>query len=154
MAVDVNVTKLLAGGALPALLPDTWSPPQRLLLIADDGLARAFQTELRRCSQCAVSLEIYASFEEAQQAGDGAYHWVVIDLNGAIAPTEAVGLARCTWPAARVAVLSLCWSERDALAQDLADTVIHKPLRSAELLAFLLAAGAPERPAFPAEAAS
>jgi hypothetical protein len=36
-----------------------------------------------------------------------------------------------------VAVLSYWWSERDSIARDLADIVIHKPLRSPEVLALL-----------------
>ena len=114
----------------------TAPPTQNLLLVADTTLVRAFRRELRSCIDCSVTLEVHESFEDAQQAGKS-YHWVVVDLDGGSAPSEAVRRARKAWPNARLAVLSLCWSERDSIARDLADTVIHKPLRSVELHAFL-----------------
>jgi hypothetical protein len=61
------------------------------------------------------------------------YEWVAIDLDGAIAPADAVRLARRSWPRALVAVLSYRWSEDEQPARDEADHVIHKPVRAAEL---------------------
>ncbi len=91
-----------------------------------------------------MSLVIRRSLDEADSAPEGAYDWVAVDLDGVIAPSEGVRLARQAWPEARVAVLSYWWSERDVVARDLADVVIHKPLRSPEVLA-LLRALRPER---------
>jgi hypothetical protein len=106
-----------------------------LLITGDPVLARAFQRELRQCTDCPISFDVQPSFEEAQRAGP--YQCVTVDLDGAIAPAEAVRLARRYWPDARVAVLSYWWSERDSDARGLADLVIHKPLRQPELRAFL-----------------
>ncbi len=112
-------------------------PSRGLLITADPALARAFQRELRRCAECSFSIDVRSNVEEAPQDTSEAYGWVAVDLDGVFAPSEAVRLARGAWPSAYVAVLSCWWSERDTLARDLADIVIHKPLRSPELLAFL-----------------
>lgn len=106
-----------------------------LLITTDDALARAFQRELQQCADCSVSFDVHSNFEEARGAGD--FACVTIDLDGAISPAEAVRLGRAAWPDARIAVLSYWWSERDWDARGLADLVIHKPLRQAELQAFL-----------------
>ena len=112
-------------------------PLNGLLITADRALARAFRRELGRCAESTLPFDVRANFEQALTEAADAYHWVGVDLDGAIAPSEAVRLARCSWPAARVVVLSGWWSERDVFARDLADLVIHKPLRAPELLAFL-----------------
>lgn len=129
--------------ALPSGL--SCGPLHGLLITADRALARSFRRELGRCAESALPFDVRANFEQALiEAGD-AYHWVGVDLDGAIAPSEAVRLARRSWPAACVVVLSGWWSERDVFARDLADLVIHKPLRAPELLAFLRAlSGAPQ----------
>lgn len=110
-----------------------------LLITGEAKLAGAFKRELQDCADCSVDLETHATQAEAACASDGPYDWVAVDLDGALAPSEAVRLARAAWGCARVAVLSCWWSERDTVARDLADVVIHKPLRSPELLAFLQA---------------
>ena len=120
-----------------ALLDLSGPPPGGLLITADPALARAFRRELRRCGECALPIEVRSNFEKALQDAGGPYRWVSLDLDAAVAPREAVRLARRRWPAARVALLSCWWSERDRIARDLADLVIHKPLRSAELRALL-----------------
>ena len=108
-----------------------------LLITADPSLARAFRRELSNCTDCSISFELQANFDEACRAGGGPYQCVTIDLEETIAPNEAVRLARNAWPLARIAVLSFWWSERSEGALDQADVVIHKPLRAAELRAFL-----------------
>ena len=120
-------------------------PLHGLLITADRALARAFRRELGRCAESKLLFDVRANFEQALTEAADAYQWVGVDLDGAIAPSEAVRLARCSWPAARVVVLSGWWSERDVFARDLADLVIHKPLRAPELLAFLrVLSGAPQ----------
>ena len=116
-----------------------------LVVTGDRALMRSFQRMVRRCADCSVSIEVRRGLEEAEPPASESYDWVAIDLDGAIAPSEGVRLARRGWPRARVAVLSYWWSERDAIARDLADIVIHKPLRSPEVLA-LLRTLRPERP--------
>ena len=108
-----------------------------LLITADPSLARAFRRELSNCTDCSISFELQANFDEACRAGGGPYQCVTIDLEGAVAPNEAVRLARGAWPLARIAVLSFWWSEQSDAALGQADVVIHKPLRAAELRAFL-----------------
>ena len=108
-----------------------------LLITADPSLARAFRRELSNCTDCSISFELQANFDEACRAGGGPYQCVTIDLEGTIAPNEAVRLARNAWPLARIAVLSFWWSEQPNAALEQADVVIHKPLRAAELRAFL-----------------
>ena len=128
-------------------------PLHGLLITADRALARAFRRELGRCAESTLPFDVRANFEQALTESADAYQWVGVDLDGAIAPSEAVRLARCSWPAARVVVLSGWWSERDVFARDLADLVIHKPLRAPELLVFLRAlSGAPQPDAERAEA--
>jgi hypothetical protein len=106
-----------------------------LLITSDAALARVFRRELTLCGDCPSSFDVQPAFEHARRFAG--YSCVAIDLDGAIQPAEAVRLARRAWPGARVAVLSYWWSERDAGARDLADLVIHKPLRQPELRAFL-----------------
>ena len=116
-----------------------------LLITADPSLARAFRRELSNCADCSISFELQANFDEACRAGGGPYQCVTVDLDGAVAPNEAVRLARSAWPLARIAVLSFWWSEQSDAALDQADVVIHKPLRAAELRAFLRSpTGAPK----------
>ena len=110
-----------------------------LLITGEARLAGAFKRELQGCATCSLELETYVTQAEAARASSGLYDWVAVDLDGALAPSEAVRLAREAWGSARVAVLSCWWSERDTVARDLADVVIHKPVRSPELLAFLQA---------------
>jgi hypothetical protein len=76
------------------------------------------------------------TIDEAAVAGVP-YRWIAIDLDATVGPSEAIGTARSTWPDARLAVLSCWWSERDAFARETADVVLHKPVRSAEMLSFL-----------------
>ena len=108
-----------------------------LLITADPSLARAFRRELTNCTDCSISFELQANFDEARRAGGGPYLCVTVDLDGAAAPNETVRLARSAWPLARIAVLSFWWSDQSRDALDQADVVIHKPLRAAELRAFL-----------------
>ena len=116
-----------------------------LLITGDPSLARSFRRELANCAECSISFDLQANFDEAIRAGGGPYQLVTIDLDGAVAPQEAVKLARSAWPLARVAVLSFWWSEQSEIARDEAEVVIHKPLRSAELRAFLRSpTGAPK----------
>lgn len=117
---------------------NSMTPPLRgLLITADPALARAFRRELRDCADCTIGFDVQSSFDEAQRCGSATYDCVTVDMDGCIAPPEAVRLAHAYWPDARVALLASWWSERDAVARDRADVVIHKPLRSAELRAFL-----------------
>lgn len=134
--------------ALERAAPGDSRPLRALLIARDQALVRAFQRELRRCDDCAVSFDVQPGLE-AQRVPADPYDCVTVDLDGAVAPSEAVRLARHSWPQARIAVLSHWWSEREQLARELADLVIHKPLRAAELRAFLRSpAGAPRaRPA-------
>ena len=116
-----------------------------LLITGDPSLARSFRRELANCAECSISFDLQANFDEAIRAGGGPYQLVTIDLDGAVASQEAVKLARTAWPLARVAVLSFWWSEQSEIARDEAEVVIHKPLRSAELRAFLRSpTGAPK----------
>ena len=116
-----------------------------LLITADPSLARSFQRELTNCTDCAISFELHANFDEACRAGGGPYQCVTVDLDGAVVSNEAVRLARSAWPLARIAVLSFWWSDQSNAALDQADVVIHKPLRAAELRAFLRSpTGAPK----------
>jgi hypothetical protein len=108
-----------------------------LLITTDPSLARAFRRELSNCTDCAISFELHANFDEACRAGGGPYQCVTVDLDGAVVPNAAVPLARSAWPLARIAVLSFWWSDQSNAALDQADVVIHKPLRAAELRAFL-----------------
>ena len=125
-----------------------------LLLTANRTLVRSFRRELRRCANFSVSVTVRSAFDEAHQLGNGSYDWVAVDLDGAIAPSEAVRIARRSWPAARIAVLSCWWSERDAIARDLADVIVHKPLRPTELLELLrVAAPEPTKKSVPAAVA-
>lgn len=142
MARETDPARLPATGVAPAISPGgapvpALLPSRGLLVSADPALVRAFRRELRDCPDCSVSFDVQASIEDVRDAGGDPYRWVTIDLDAAIAPSDAVRLARRSWPEARIAVLSCWWSERDAVARDLADVVIHKPLRSTELLALL-----------------
>ena len=123
---------------LPGFLIDAVTPPPRGLLVTrDPNLARAFRRELRRCSDCSVSFDVQSSFREARLAAGIAYQWVALDLDSTVSPSDSVRSARRSWPAATIAVLSCWWSERDATDRERTDVVIHKPLRSPELVAFL-----------------
>ncbi len=107
-----------------------------LLITADPMLARAFLRELQRCSDCPAAFDVRSSLTEAAELAGERHRLVAVDLAG-VPPTDTVGLARRFWPSARIAVLSCWWSDQDGAARELADAVIHKPLRSSELLAFL-----------------
>ncbi len=142
MARETNTARLAATGVAPAFSlgrPPIQAPlpPRGLLVTTDPALVRAFRRELRDCADCSVPLDVQPTIEAASSAGSASYQWVTVDLDGAAAPSEAVRLARRSWPDAHVAVLSCWWSERDTVARDLADLVIHKPLRSTELRALL-----------------
>ena len=108
-----------------------------LLITGDPSLARSFKRELANCAECSISFDLQANFDEAIRAGGGPSQVVTVDLDGVVAPQEAVKLARSAWPLARVAVLSFWWSEQSDIAREQAEIVIHKPLRAAELRAFL-----------------
>ena len=108
-----------------------------LLITADPALARAFRNALQACDDCAITFDLHGNLDEARRAGGGCYQNVTIDLDGSFVADQAVRLARDTWPDARIAVLSHWWSEREELDREQADVVIHKPLRAAELQAFL-----------------
>lgn len=138
MAREMNGTDLPETGVTPLL--------RGLLVTADPALVRAFRRELRRCADCSTSFDVQPNFDTARRAAGGPYPWVAVDLDGDIAPSKAVRLAHRSWPAARVAVLSCWWSERDTVAGDRADVVIHKPLRSPELRAFLRSPTGAPRP--------
>jgi len=111
--------------------------PRGLLITADPDLARSFQRALQHCADCSITFELQSNLDEARRSGGARYQNVTIDLDGSIVPDQAVRLAREAWPEARIAVLSHWWSEREGLERERADVVIHKPLRTAELQAFL-----------------
>ena len=136
MADGVGVSDMPANSTL--------QPLRGLLITADPALARAFRRELRQCADCRISFDVQHDFAEAQRGGGARYDCITVDLDGSIAPSEAVRIARLGWPDARVALLACWWSDRDRLANQ-ADVVIHKPLRSSELRAFLRSpTGAPQ----------
>ena len=118
-----------------------------LLITADPALARAFRNALQACDDCSISFDLQSNLDEARRAGGGCYQNVTIDLDGSFVADQAVRLARDTWPDARIAVLSHWWSEREGLDREQADVVIHKPLRAAELQAFLRSPTGPPAPA-------
>ncbi len=122
-------------GVRPAS-PSETSLPKGLLLTESPALARAFRRELHACDGCVDAFEVRESMLAALE-DVAPYRWVAVDLDAAVAPSDSLRLARATWPDARIAVLSCWWSERDALARNMADAVLHKPVRSAELLGFL-----------------
>ena len=115
----------------------TTTQARGLLITADPALARAFRNALQACDDCAITFDLHGNLDEARRAGGGCYQNVTIDLDGSFVADQAVRLARDTWPDARIAVLSHWWSEREGLDREQADVVIHKPLRAAELQAFL-----------------
>ncbi len=115
----------------------TTTQARGLLITADPALARAFRSALQACHDCAITFDLQGNLDEARRAGGGCYQNVTIDLDGSFVADQAVRLARDTWPHARIAVLSNWWSEREGLDREQADVVIHKPLRAAELQAFL-----------------
>jgi hypothetical protein len=123
-------------GAGPSFEPP--APPRGLLITADAALTRGFLRDLRS-SDSAVAFDVRASLADARGVAGGRHRWVAVDLDGAVPPDAAVHLARRLWPAARIGVLSCWWSEQDVAARTLADVVIHKPLRAAEIRAFLQA---------------
>lgn len=114
-------------------------PPRSrgLLITGDPELARAFQFALQRCDERVISFDLQSNLDEARRSGGARYQTVALDLDGTIVPDQAVRIAREAWPDARIAVLSHWWSEREGLEREHADVVIHKPLRKAELEAFL-----------------
>ena len=115
-----------------------------LLITTDPAMARAFRNALQACDGCTITFDLQGNLDEARRAGGGSYQNVTIDLDGSFVADQAVRLARDTWPEARIAVVSHWWSEREGLDREQADVVIHKPLRTAELQAFLRSpAGAP-----------
>jgi hypothetical protein len=150
--MSLETTSPVALSNLPPAVP-TARPEEGLLITADGALARAFLSELRGRADAAIAFDVRSSLADAQELEGNRHRWVAVDLSGAVPPVDAVGLARRFWPQARIAVLSSWWSEHDAAARELADVVIHKPLRSHEILAFLSdkPAAAPN-PAFPATA--
>ncbi|MEX0786808.1 MAG: hypothetical protein WD939_09240 [Dehalococcoidia bacterium] len=139
-------------GSFNASTTSMKQPLRGLLITADPALARAFRRELLECAECAIGFDVQSSFDEAQRGGRATYDCVTVDMDGSIAPPEAVRLAHAYWPEARVALLACWWSERDSAARHQADVVIHKPLRSAELRAFLRSpTGPPSAVAVPAQ---
>ena len=119
--------------------------PRGLLITADPDLARAFQRALQGCDNCSITYELQSNLDEARRSGSARYQNVTIDLDGSVMPDQSVRLVREAWPDARIAVLCHWWSERESLAREQADVVIHKPLRTAELQAFLRSpTGAPD----------
>lgn len=131
-------TLMQVSAAIPVIrpIPIGERAERGLLLTESPALARAFRRELRDCETCTAAFDVQPKIADALLPGVG-YRWVAIDLDATIGPSEAIRQARTAWPDARLAVLSCWWSERDALARDMADAVLHKPVRSAELLAFL-----------------
>jgi hypothetical protein len=115
------------------------------LVTADPALARVFLRDLRSCDGAAV-FDVRPSLADARSVAGGRHRWVAVDLDGAMPPDAAVRLARRLWPGARIAVLSCWWSEQDAAARALADVVVHKPLRSPEIRAFLRQGALPAPP--------
>ena len=128
-------TRSAAPGPIVSFPTATPAPAHGLLVTKDQPLIRVFRRELRGCVGDDVCFDVEPTIEQAQAAGREGYGWVTVDLDGAIAPADAVRLARRVWPDSRLAVLSYWWSERDTVARGLADLVIHKPLRSHELRA-------------------
>ena len=126
------------------------APLRGLLITSDSALARAFRRELRRGGRI-VPLEVYPTLQRAGDNANARYAWVSVDLDGAVAPSDAVRVARCSWPGALIAVLSYWWSDREQLARDQADHVIHKPIRAPELDAFFqsLSGGQPSPSGLP-----
>lgn len=147
-----EVTSPVALSSRPPTTP-TGHPDEGLLITADGALARAFLSELRGDGNRAIAFDVRSSLADAQELEGDRHRWVAVDLSDAVPPVDAVGLARRFWPQARIAVLSSWWSEHDAAARELADVVIHKPLRSHEILAFLSdKPSAAPNPALPAAA--
>jgi hypothetical protein len=132
MSTEVNVPVAFPRplGPLPGDARD-----EGLLITADQGLARTFLGTLR--STGGPAFDVRSSMADAQPLGGGRHRWVVVDLDGALPPADTVGLARRIWPTARIAIISAPWSEQEVAVRGLADMVIHKPLRSHELRAFL-----------------
>lgn len=127
--------------------------PRGLLITGDPDLARAFQCALKRCDGSSIAFELQTNLDEARRSGGARYQSVTIDLDGSIVPDQAVRIAREAWPEARIAVLCHWWSERETTTREQADVVIHKPLRTAELQAFLRSpTGAPDAGARDADA--
>lgn len=131
-----QTTSPVALSTRPPTAP-TNRPEEGLLITADGALARAFLSALRGGAERAIAFDVRSSLADAEELEGDRHRWVAIDLSGAVPPVDAVGLARRFWPQARIAALSSWWSEHDAAARELADVVIHKPLRSHEIVAFL-----------------
>lgn len=115
--------------------PIELAPLRGLLVTKDSAFARAFRRELKRSGHL-VPLEIYASLQAATSREDARCAWITIDLDGGVSPSDAVSIARRSWPATLVAIVSYWWSEDERLAHVEADYVIHKPVRAPELEAF------------------
>lgn len=134
----------MALGSTAIRLPSITQPPppielaplRGLLVTNDSAFARAFRRELKRSGHV-VPLEIYPSLEDATLRADARCAWITIDLDGGVSPSDAVRVARLSWPGTLVAVVSYWWSERDQHALAQADHVIHKPVRAVELDALL-----------------
>jgi hypothetical protein len=135
MAIDTR-DPIIRTFATPHRITTTGS--RGLLLTESPALARAFRRELKNCDSCSTAFDVHSALDEAIVSG-ARYRWIAIDLDATLAPSEAMRQARATWPDARLAALSCWWSERDVIARETADTVLHKPIRSTELLTFLKA---------------
>ena len=133
MALGSTAVRLPLSQAPARLLEH--APLRGLLITSDCALARAFRRELQRGGRI-VPLEVYPTLEHASDNADVTYAWVSVDLDGAVAPSDAVRVARRSWPGAIIAVLSYWWSDREQIARNQADHVIHKPIRAPELDAF------------------
>jgi hypothetical protein len=116
-----------------------------LLLTESPALARAFRRELRNCAGCSTEFDVHTALDDAS-SNDAPYRWIAIDLDATLGPSEAMRLVRERWPEARIAAMSCWWSERDVVARQTADVVLHKPVRSGELLSFLQSTAPPAAP--------
>ena len=136
MASEHPAAAPVAGALLT--FPNATPPLDRgLLVTADQALVRAFRRELRVCLGPLATFDVQPAIDDARPASGEDYQWVIVDLDGVRAPADAVRLARTAWPGVRLAVLSHFWSERDSIARELADLVIHKPPRAQELRALI-----------------
>jgi hypothetical protein len=107
-----------------------------LLVTADGTLARAFQQELRG-SDPAFNVHVREDWWAALQETERPYRWVAVDIGCGVIPADALRLGRLSWPQARIAAIRPWWSDGLDGARSLADVVIHKPLRTSEVTAFL-----------------
>lgn len=107
-----------------------------LLVTADGTLARAFRQELQDLTP-AFDVDVREDWCGALQEAERPYSWVAIDVGCGVIPADALRLARLSWPGARVAAVTSWWCDELDAVRPLADVVIHKPLRSAEVADFL-----------------